>query len=204
MKMHERDEISAHLDGEAADPAWVEERLRDDPEAAEYHRQLKDASAHLRRLHPPSVNPAFTTRVMALAAEEGAPRRRGFLVALPVAAALLVMVLAFWFVPGLVKEEADPDGFTISELENQSIPGQMRTLEGIEDYPDPELGLWEPYPADSSEYQIAYAGMLADGLLDAMEEVLWASADLDTMIDSLSQDEAQAFRQSLAEYSRKG
>lgn len=59
------EELSAYLDGEAANAAEIQRRLDADPEAARIAQEFAALSKQLGRLPAPNVHPAFRTRVMA-------------------------------------------------------------------------------------------------------------------------------------------
>lgn len=105
------EELSAYLDGEAANPAEVERRIDAEPETARMAKELTVLSDALGRLPVPDVHPAFRTRVMAHVREterEAAPSRfswrwRAFaamVVLVPFGAAIWL----FWLSPPAIPE----------------------------------------------------------------------------------------------------
>lgn len=113
MDRRRREEISAFLDGESSSPEAVERLLRDDPQAAAYHRELADLSRTLRSLEAPDTHPAFVTRVMAEVAETDMrrPVPRWLTIGSPaVALAAVLLVLAYTASPWYAGAPLAPHG----------------------------------------------------------------------------------------------
>ncbi|MBX7254714.1 MAG: hypothetical protein K1Y02_00035 [Candidatus Hydrogenedentes bacterium] len=194
------EELSAYLDGESDDPASVGQVLRGDPEAAQRYAQFAALSEHLRSLPAPEVSPAFATRVLAHAREEAeasgipwfSPRRvawalagLGFIVVMAVAVTLFARM-------GQSKDSLDGN----PHLARVSTEHGPLPIEGAEPVPPDDPGSLYP---DSP--QIDYEDTLASvEVLEQEEDSYTANADLDSMLNSLSDSELQAFKALLAEY----
>ena len=216
-----REELSAYLDGEAKQPEKVEKLLREDPVAAQHYEELAKLSAHVKKLAPPRVDPAFATRVMARVSEEGtAPGRlsRWYSVAAPVAAAaLLVLILGgIWFATrSAVPEAPGPQiaGPTEKQLE-EMIEKRLRDGEAFPPNDDLEFAVaglatgfsgYTHYMADADVQDLAIVVDPEDAeLLDGMAEVLAAGAELNAILGELNEEETEVFRILLREYVTEG
>lgn len=91
------EELSAYLDGEAADKKTVEQFLQRDPALARRVEDYTRMGALLRSMPDPDVHPAFATRVVAHALEAGParPALRWWQVLMPAAAVAAVMLYVF-------------------------------------------------------------------------------------------------------------
>ena len=111
MKNRVREDISAHLDGEAKDPASIARLIAESADASKEHVAYAELSKRLRALEAPEIHPAFAARVVASIQEQGERRRigwrvpAGFAVA---AAALIVGMLSFNSGPTKVAAPAGP------------------------------------------------------------------------------------------------
>ncbi len=191
------EELSAYLDGEASDPAAMARILAQDPEVARRYAQMSALSTRLRSLPAPEVPPAFATRVLAHVREDAegvrtswfSPRRlawglagAGFIVVLGVSVLLFVRSG-----PPAHEQEANPMMASLQDLGFDSMPPDM---------PPPEYG--EIYTVAP---EVEYEGTLASiEWLEQEEDAYTATADLDTMLGSLSDAEIQAFKTLLADY----
>jgi len=123
------EELSAYLDGEAADAPGVEEHLRREPALSRRGEDYTRIGALLRSLPEPDVHPAFATRVVAHAVEAGpAPTWRWWQVLVPALGLAAVAVAAF-----LLQQPEAPAPTQVAE----TIPAQ-ETITLRKDWTDEE------------------------------------------------------------------
>ena len=208
---HLGDELSAYLDGEAEDPDQVARHLRECPECARHYAQLAKFSEGLRAVPGPEVHPAFLTRVMAEVAETRTTRARAWslrLVLLAAAAGVVLVVLGLAALLDTAPRSGPQDYAVTKEL--------MRADDGV------LIAAIEPYVSleeDPEEFLVAYSiapygsGAFGDDdLLDGLASADWFDdfaevwdqrADLDAMLASLDDEEAETLRELLNEYAQE-
>ena len=203
---HVLDELSAYLDGECPDPDRVERHLADCTDCTRQCDELRALSTRVRGLTPPEVRPEFATRVLA---RVRAPRRPGRSSSpswtLAVAAVVLVVAIAalhFARTPSdlstdarrMVANAALPDeALLVAELERRIGDG-----EEVGAFESGELFVEEASRADWIE--LLAASDWFDTLADAFE----ADADLDALVLTLGDDEAEVFKELLSERLEQG
>lgn len=209
------EELSAYLDGEADDPEALARMIQRDEAVARRYMELAKLSSHLKAaLREPDVPPAFATRVLARVRETerlAAPALRwAWLRMAPALAAGIVLCLAglYWLRPSgdmvsndgqlaevLELRRADPDAL-MGELE-RAIAQQDRFEMAAVDFfslTDMDDDVPVEYPAERGPM------IAANGNAMAYDE----TTDLSLLLDSLSDSEAQAFRELLFDYAEEG
>ncbi len=204
MNEKQRNELSAYLDGEACPLNDIEQLLREEPEAARYVAELKQLSARLHTLPAPEIHPAFATRVMARVKNERMEHRRPWArVWLPVAAAAVFLLMAggYWL------QTETGQGLSGTEVV-QPAPDMLAEaiesrIETSEDLPSIEPLLLTPdadavfLPPSEQEETVVLAALtdFSPSVLDSTP-----ADDLETMLDSLSDEESQTLYALIAEY----
>ncbi len=209
---HVLDELSLYIDGQARDPDRIARHLQQCPECAQRHMDLLRLSAHLKGLQGPVGNPAFTERVLAAVRRKPEPNwaRWPFQAAPWLAAATIVLVIlavavvyednhAPGWANGLQNEAPDralDEGALLATLEKQLEPGQ-------------DIAYVLPEPSMVVE-ELDEVPALA--MVDVLAETPWfaqwagsfeAQEDLNTVIQSLTEAESEAFSQVLQEYANE-
>ncbi len=210
MDKKQKEQISAFLDGEARAPESVERLLRDDPQAAAYHRELAALSRSIRSLEAPEVHPAFATRVMAEVSETrmARPAPRWLLAggpALVLAVALFAVVyLALpWSAPAPDPRPVVGDQFLAAvDVESISDLIEERIASG-EDIALDEIGLLGPIQEDETTlgvellYELEYSvGAFTDSG-NALDGI-----DVETMLADLNHDVEDELRELLVSYAQ--
>jgi len=135
------EELSAYLDGEAANPVEVKRRIETNPDAAQLADELSSLSEEVGRLPAPEVHPAFRTRVLAHVREE--PRDAASpLVSWPWRALAAIVVIApfaagiwtFWLSPPAIPErvvESDPRPLIqyVMEQDSEVVLDELASLD---------------------------------------------------------------------------
>ncbi len=211
------EEISAYVDGQADDPALVEQWLREDAASAAAYAQLKRLRHAAGQLPEPEPSAAFATRVMAHIREEGAPAGRGrhwawlTISATTLAAVLAVGMAAFLLFTGQEGitdaerfeaaryVEIDPDALEetlTTQLEQEFAASGASDPLNFDSPFDAHAG-WMDEPGlpgtqpETGERLAAVAG--------AALEVIEADMTLEDILASLTPAEREAFGQLLAE-----
>jgi negative regulator of sigma E activity len=200
-RLHE--ELSAYLDGEAADPARVARRLQEDPDAARRYGELARLSARVKALPGPEVNPTFAARVMAHVRETSVARPVwpwAKTLTWATAAAAVVALIATGAVIGLRQPSSTRDALAMQVLDlmhqGNAAPIVQLLAENQGDTPDAPVDEFsEPVNGDDS------LGVLASTHpSDEADEFAWGQRDLDGELASLSGAEVAAFESLLQEY----
>lgn len=209
-----KEELSAYLDGEADDPAAVEERLRTDPQAAREFAQMRQISQALAKSRKPEVHPAFLTRVMACVSDEPVEQRpRRYLVGLPFAVAALLAIMTgvlLWnsvlrqdVEPRVAQEEVegvrelamlDPDLLTAEIQERIAAGSEIEFDDGV------------IYTLDEGQAEV-FTDMPAppdEEFWNELDRALLAEQDITVAVGSLQGTEEETFRELLREYATRG
>lgn len=202
-----RDEVSAYIDGEAADPERIERLIREDAEAARYYDGLLRLSQGLRALEHPGHDPHFAARVIGRVregGERGNASRRAWWSLAGAAAAACLLVAAAWFVMPGRPEPASPaaaqDEQVLLELVEQRLAREPEAQEALEAYV-PE----EPVVLASDVSGESWLEVLASqSWFDVFAENVEGGQDLDMLLDSLTEEETSALREALIDYARAG
>lgn len=208
---HVEEELSAYLDGEAADPERIANHLRACTPCAQKYEALKNLSAQLRALSPPDVSPAFVARVMAHVREEPPQTRRLWRrLAVPLAlAATLAGVLiggAFYVratppaelpAPGAitVARAASQDPITLVELESEWRAGEnagwCEEAYSLGAAPDPSL-------------DEMVEGLANTDWFDGMASYWVMEEDVEALLCALDEEETDILEQLLQTYAEEG
>jgi len=201
------EEISAHVDGEAADPQEVARLIELHPEYAQRLEALRRLSQQVQSLAPPDVHPAFLTRVMAEVAETPAPRLSWFArhrapVAAACAAVLVVAVGA-----AVLRNVFAPEAPVQIAGNGHAATDEAALLEALEARivagGDPgwaEDGLFSLGNGADVSTDDLIAGLAEEDWFGALALAWDADEDLDTMIGALTEDELAVFNELLQEY----
>lgn len=195
-QQHVLDQLSAYLDGLAADPAAVETHLRQCSRCATRYAELHRLSLVVQSFEGPQVSAGFRANV--LAAIERQPKRAPWtrLVWAPLASMAVVVLVVAGFSqlktdrtistapPGPAAVDSQS---VITELERRAAEGEEVEIALVAWSGDPG-GLYTVAPDDVLPV-LADAGYL-DGIRD---NPVWED-DLDAMILSLENGEAHTFR----------
>ena len=210
MDRKQRERISAFIDGEARAPKRVERLLRDDPQAAAYHRDLAALSRSIRTLEAPDVHPAFVTRVMAEVSETrmASPAPRWLVagapaLALAVVFATIVLLAVPWSNPAPDPQRVVGDQlFAAINVDRISDLIEERVASG-EDVALHDLGLLGPIEEDETHlgmellYELEYGvGAFADSE-NAVDGI-----DVETVLADLNHDVADELRELLVSYAQ--
>lgn len=205
-------ELSAHLDGQAGDPRDIERRIQSDPGAAQRHVEYAKISARLKGLQPPEVSPAFATRVMAsvMAAEETRrPARHWLWVAASAMTAALILAGIGIGLRAYSPETAPPETSRWAAVEPDAVmeliasriesdPAAIEQAASI--YTVPSYSDVAAAPGDSVEPWLeAFA---SEQWFEALEESVARRQDIDGLLESMDEEETQAFRQLLVAYAQ--
>lgn len=197
---HVSDLLSAYLDGECADPGGVARHLEKCAMCAERHEQLRRISKRLAEMPGPAAGDLFTARVMNAIAREpnraSEARRRWvvFSAAALVAAAALISVSA-WFILQSPERHApeEPKPITIANawnLEESAAPAAWT-----------ETGPFSEGASEDEPGEDQWLDTLAeDEWFIAMADSLDETADLDSLLTTLEENEAKSLGELLNEY----
>ncbi len=209
---HVLEQLSAYMDGEAADPRGVARHLQTCETCARRYLELRKLATQVRKLPPPVPHPAFTGRVMAHVRESQPVRHRGLRVAWALAAALLLMLggatvylNAPW--PGAAqpapgqlvaasKVWADEEA-VVAEFCRLLDDGAVPFLVTAEAEPDMEA-------VDIEVEDLVYALAMEGEGIGEIEEAVWYEDDFYATIDSLDEVEAAVFEELLIAYISEG
>ena len=195
MNPHVIDQLSAYLDGCAADPDKIAVHLENCAECAQRYRELLVLSAHLKTLPQPDVRPEFLTRVMANVREiDLTPHRPWWaqiLLPTTVVVGLTVMIIAFAWLSYLTTDPSSPNVVQRPTSVLPSLPpppaiarnGAVEELEEDEITPDDMLFAL----ADEDWFR-------------TLEDSLEDSSDFDSLLNSLDAQEVQALTELLQTY----
>ncbi|MCP4643429.1 MAG: hypothetical protein GY851_23480 [bacterium] len=203
-----REELSAFLDGEAADPDRMARLVREDAEARRVYDEMRRTSAQVKRLQPPTVDPSFHTRVMA-GVREPEPVGYGWIhrALIPAAVALTVLMVAGLFVysrdafaptsgPEGSWAEMDP-GALMAALETK-LTESPEAFEAAGIAPTSgSFGLESGEPSD--DLRESALDWVAGLPVDYSNET-----DLDTLLGSLNEEEEETLRAMLVDYAERG
>lgn len=214
MRHVQQEELSAYIDGEARNPDAVTRHLQECAECAKRHADMARLSGHMRGMGATDVSPAFTTRVLAAAAEAGAPRASYWRWAWAAPAVALVAAAvaagAFYWAKPVPEPPAVATRPDAGALENVDPDRLMGIIAGrIARGEDP--GLNEPgmapwvdavQPVDDPESELATLAQ-ADWFQD-LAVAVESDADLDVLLSSMTQREVAVMRQLLTQYASEG
>ncbi len=205
------EELSAHLDGEADDPAAIKRLLQRDADAARQHMDLARLSAHVQALKAPETHPAFVTRVMAQVQEAPAPKHGWLRVAVPVALTAAILMAAgglYAFYP-----KGDPATRALmaevrefKEADAEALEAELLRL--LEASPDAALqvagelsgSLTADIPIEPASHDVVAEAAWFDQLSQEMQSDQTVEADL----NDLSPAETDALKELLVEYATEG
>lgn len=193
---HVIDQLSAYLDGEAADPARIEAHLQDCLTCRKRYDELTRLSQYMRELAEPDVSPSFAARVVLRAKESNArpaalwPR---FMWSGAVAAALL-LVTAAWFSVRTGTEAPDAPGVIdagspLSELQRRIADGDEAAIHELSGWVDEE-----DFTSSTEDYPTVLAEVSA---WDELRHNLFWSERLEFYPTDLSSTEDEALRELL-------
>jgi len=210
---HVLDELSAYIDGEAQEPARIARHLQFCELCARRHMELLRLSANLRGMAQPETRPEFVTRVVACAAAEQArpeTRRAGrWVLTLPqwgMAAAAAIFIVAAglnsWQLmhPGTAPVVESPQPVAVSGEEALAAAFEGLIAQGV----DPALLSPPEETAEEPAAEVpleAVLDLLADnsGSTGSWEDA-YAGEEAGNTMESLDQEEADAFLEVLREY----
>ncbi len=207
------DEISAYLDGEAADADAAQRLIQQSEEAATAYVAYSKLSAHLKALPEPDVHPAFATRVLARIEEEQAARSprwvRWFAGATAAAALCLAAALPFALnrdeTPGAPTTTATnvSEDAIVNELARRVAEGDATDAVQPEAYTFGDLMATYSAPVAQGDDEILLALGESEWFNELAVEVS-AQQGLPEAISQLDDVEATIFRQLLEDYADEG
>lgn len=208
-------EMSAYLDGEARRPDAVRAHLERCAECARSHAELAKLSAHVRRLKEPKVSPAFATRVMAAVRETAPPPRPIWnwqwsaalgLAVVAVLAASAVMLMREPLPPPRMAKQA-PSAVIPSDAETKRMMADIANrIAGGEDpgIPGDGLPLWNDGQESAVSGRDELTALAQTEWFGALAGEVEADEDVDTLLSSLSPEQARVFERLLDAYAREG
>ena len=206
------EELSAYLDGEAADPEKIARLLEAHPEHARRFEELRRLSQQVKTLDPPDVHPAFLTRVMAEVAETRPVQPSWFVrfrapLAAAGVAALVVFagaaVLRAVFAPELpVEIAANGRAATAEEALLEALEARAAAGEDIDAWAEASFFDFDDATDVSADDLIT--GLAAEDWFDKLVLAWEADEDLDTIIGALNDYERATFNELLQEYGEEG
>jgi len=205
-------ELSAYLDGEAADSEGIARLLESHPEYARQFDALRRLSHQVKSLAPPEVHPGFLTRVMAEVAETR-PARASWLVrfgaplATAGAAVIVVLVgavvLRAVFAPEAPVELAGNGGaVTAEEALFEALEARAAAGGDIDAWAEASFFDFDDATDVSTEDLIT--GLAAEDWFDELVLAWEADEDLDTIIGALNDYERATFNELLQSYREEG
>ncbi|MBI4557420.1 MAG: hypothetical protein HY706_07550 [Candidatus Hydrogenedentes bacterium] len=208
MKDHiTNEELSAYLDGQAAEAKSIERHLAECSDCAQRHGAYARMSASLHTLRGPEVHPAFATRVLATIRERDAAQPAWWLrfrLPLVAAAATLVVVLALplFFSSTVV---APPDN-TLTAVDREQLENEVQSrLAQLASADLPEVTGFAPEPTvEEFSADELLEGLAAQEWFPMIANEIESDEDLNSILLAMDELETEAFRQELMEYAQRG
>lgn len=203
------EELSAYVDGEAADAEAIRAHVQRCEECARRQVELSKISSHLKALSEPEPRAGFAEGVARAIRDSGARgQRRPLRVAVPLAAVAVLAVATLFALSyrGTVEPRETPVIASLPVQESdESLLAELEKR--LASDPDPDSILMDPYLEDGDGVEPSDEDMLlalasADWFDDLAAE--WNGEDLESALTGLDQDETETFVLLLNEYAQEG
>jgi len=198
--------VSAYLDGEADDPAMVEELIREEPQARSIYNAYKQQREILRSLKYPKSKTDIAIQVTASLTTGHPSKGKMNWLLWPVAIAACA-AFVIWIVSNPSTNQNNSETYTSLTTESIWTPTNLQRLESdvidaIADNPETLDYFAEQYPDYSAEDTPDPWLSAAMPILENMNRELEKTENIAALIQSLNESETIIFKQLLYEYTQ--